>query len=366
VKRRILTIVSLVAAALLGLAACAPVAAQAQSTTLYVSTTGNDNNDGSSPLLAFATIEEADAHATPGTLVLVADGTYNVTDFGTTADGSVGSPIVFAAENPLGAVIVGSNTAGPAVWRSYGDHVVIDGFELSGANDDGLIVSGSHTQILNNRAESFTNTCMSVYTSAYDQVNIDFIGNVAAWCGSSNQDHGIYVAHTGGIVANNIAYGNRGYGIHCWHACDRLQIVNNLVFNNDEGGIVVGQGDDPNNGAVPADYMLVANNIAVGNGTHEGIRESGATGPNNLYLNNLVNGNAIGGVDIIGGGAERGTVTSSPGFVNYQSNGSGDYHLAGGSAARNTGHPHVAHPVAVDGTVRPQGSAPDMGVYEQN
>ena len=38
-------------------------------------------------------------------------------------------------------------------------------------------------------------------------------------------------------------------------------ITNNLVFDNGEGGILIGQGDGPNNGDVAADDMVVANNI---------------------------------------------------------------------------------------------------------
>ena len=46
------------------------------------------------------------------------------------------------------------------------------------------------------------------------------------------------MGHARGTVSNNIAYGNPGFGIHCWQACDELVIANNLVFDNGEGGIV--------------------------------------------------------------------------------------------------------------------------------
>ena len=45
---------------------------------------------------------------------------------------------------------------------------------------------------------------------------------------------------------NNIVYRTSGWGIHLWHApYHRLTIANNLVFNNANGGIVVGAGDGP-------------------------------------------------------------------------------------------------------------------------
>ena len=109
-------------------------------------------------------------------------------------------------------------------------------------------------------------------------------------CGASSLDYGIYVSHPGATVANNV-YGNAGYGIHCWHNCNHLVVSHNLVFDNGEGGILIGQGDDPNNGQVAADNFVVSDNIAVSNGKH-GIAESGATGPNNRYLHNIVSGNA--------------------------------------------------------------------------
>ena len=75
-------------------------------------------------------------------------------------------------------------------------------------------------------------------------------------------------------------------------------ITNNLLFDNGEGGILIGQGDGPNNGDVDADNMLVANNIVIDNRGSQGIRESGATGSNNRYLNNNVVGNAVDGIGL--------------------------------------------------------------------
>ena len=74
-------------------------------------------------------------------------------------------------------------------------------------------------------------------------------------------------------------------GLSGWVMASRVS--NNVLFDNAEGGIVVGQGDGPNNGSVAADHFVVSNNIAVDNGK-EGIKESGTTGSHNRFLNNIL------------------------------------------------------------------------------
>jgi pectate disaccharide-lyase len=189
------------------------------------------------------------------------------------------------------------------------------------------------------------------------------IGNVTFGCGEDSLDHGIYVSHTRGVVSNNISYGNAGFGIHCWHNCNELDISNNLVFDNPEGGIVVGQGDSPNYGDVPADNFVVSNNIAIDNG-REGIRESGATGPNNEFLNNILWNNEDDRI-LLKTGTADGTIVGDPGFVNFQPDGSGDYRLQSGSPAVDAGVAAGAPLTAIDGTPRPQSSGVDIGIYER-
>jgi hypothetical protein len=140
-----------------------------------------------------------------------------------------------------------------------------------------------------------------------------------------------------------------------------MTISNNVTFNNG-GGIIVGQGDSPNYGRTPADAMTVANNIAIANRV-AGITETGANGPHNRYLNNIVFGN---GTDRIStkAGTESGTVEADPGFVQYRPDGSGDYRLRVGSPGIDTGTVIGAAPDAIDGIRRPQGRGYDIGAYE--
>ena len=81
----------------------------------------------------FRTIKQAARLATPGTTVLVADGTYEGA-FTTRAAGAPrtpGSPT--SSANKWGAKLVGNGPSDEdAVWRNYGDYVDIQGFDISG------------------------------------------------------------------------------------------------------------------------------------------------------------------------------------------------------------------------------------------
>ena len=328
--------------------------------TLYVSPDGDDAAPGThdAPLRSIGRAAEL---ATPGTLVRVAGGKYEES-ITTETSGTADAPITYLSDPRNAAEVVGTGGEG-ATWRNKGDHVEIVGFTITGDTVDGLLNKGSFVRIIANRVSDFGGgNCISTARSGYTLHDIDVIANVVHGCGGSSLDHGIYVSHPGGTVANNISYGNAGFGIHCWHNCNHLVISNNLVFDNGEGGILIGQGDDPNNGTVAADNFIVSNNIAVRNGEY-GIEESGATGPNNRYLNNNVFDNVAGGLDLHTG-QETGTITEWPEFVDFRMDGSGDYRLRPNSAVIDAGTTEGAIAMDIVGTPRPRGGGVDVGVYE--
>jgi hypothetical protein len=102
----------------------------------------------------------------------------------------------------------------------------------------------------------------------------------------------------------------------------------------------------------------VANNIVVNN--QVGIDEMGTMGSGNSYQDNLVynNGRNL----ILSTATATGTVTADPLFVNFQLNGSGDYHLQAGSPAIDRGTPTNAPATDFDGKTRT--AVPDIGAYE--
>jgi hypothetical protein len=328
--------------------------------TLHVSPDGDDAAPGTrdAPLRSIARAAEL---ATPGTLVRVAGGRYegSVT---TRTSGTADAPITYLSDPKDAAEVVGTGGKG-AAWRNKGDHVEIVGFTITGDTEDGLLNKGSNAAIVGNRVSGFTKgNCITTARSEYTLHDIDVMANIAHGCGTSALDHGIYVSHPGGTVANNISYGNAGFGIHCWHNCNHLVVSNNLVFDNGEGGILIGQGDEPNDGEVAADNFVVSNNIAVNNGEY-GIEESGTTGPNNRYLNNNVYNNVAGGLDLQTG-QEIGTITTRPGFVDFRPDGTGDYRLSANSPIIDAGTTEGAIGMDIVGTSRPRGAGVDIGVYE--
>src|SRR5207302_2625840 len=104
----------------------------------------------------------------------------------------------------------------------------------------------------------------------YGGTNISAIANVVHDIGPVGGQliQGVYEA-TSGNVENNLVYNVSGYGIHLWHDANHVNIVNNTVFNNHTGGILVGGGDFHTTTG-PDDYDFVANNI-VYNNSNEGI-----------------------------------------------------------------------------------------------
>jgi hypothetical protein len=57
------------------------------------------------------------------------------------------------------------------------------------------------------------------------------------------------------------------------------------------------------------------------------------------------------------------TLNADPGLVNYQPDGSGDYHLKQGSRAINSGTPHGAPTIDFDGAARSPARPPDIGPF---
>ncbi len=337
----------------------ASIALATPTTQLFVSPQGNDAGPGTqaAPLRSLA---RASGMARPGTQVVVAPGTYSGT-VQTQASGTANARIAFVSSTRGAAKIVTGGGGGEA-WRNSGNYVDIVGFDISGSSTDGLTDEGSFVRLVDNKVHGFRGgNCITTANNNYDLHDIDVIGNLAFGCGGSSLDHGIYVSHTRGVVSNNIAFDNAGFGIQCWHACNAMTISNNLVFNNPQGGIVIGQGDGPNNGTVKADNFVVSNNIAVGNG-RDGIRESGATGPNNHFINNMLWDNTINDINL-NTGSQTGTLVKNPLLASLSPDGNGNYRPQTGSPALGAGVSNGAPRTDIDGRGRPT-AAVDLGPYQ--
>jgi parallel beta-helix repeat protein len=349
-------------------ASAATPAAAASSHALYVSAHGSDSNNGTKAH-PFRQINRAADAAAPGTVVHVGRGTYDAVT--TTRSGTSRAPITYVSDSRWGAV-VNANRA-TSVWTNAGDWVNVKGFQLENATYNGLLTTASNGKFVGNNIHDLAAPDCSrggggVVAENYSSSNNDVIGN---WInhitvpGDCARIHGIYLQSPyAGRIVNNVVYDTPGWGIHLWHNANHVLISNNTVFNNRQGGIVIGgslEGNDQGPGVDSG--SVVNNNVVVSNGNW-GIREMGRVG-RNTYANNLLYKNAAGAYQLIGGGRPTGTVTGNPGFNRFDPNGRGDYRLRTGSPAVNKGTMSGALGYDFSGHKRPHGGRADIGAFER-
>jgi Right handed beta helix region len=309
----------------------------------------------------------------PGSIVHVAPGTYaGVT---TSVSGTSSARIRFISDVKWGAKVRSAGIA--QVWQNGGSYVDIMGFDISGDGRLGILNEGSFVRIIGNLVHDIPAAGngaggrggAGIDNDSFTAGDNEVIGNVVHDIGNpavpGSEIQGIYHSNPRGHIVNNIVYRVQAWGIHLWHAADEVVIANNLVFQNGEGGILVGAGDAP--GGITDNHTVVVNNMVVANhdswGSGIAIYEFGATGTANRYLDNLIWNNSQ-GIVLQNGLIAAGTINADPLFVNYQPDGSGDYHLQPGSRAIHAGAMTDCPALDFDGAPRPFGSAPDIGVYE--
>jgi len=341
-------------------------------TTFYVSPAGRDAASGSASA-PWATIQRAADAARPGTIVHVAPGTY-IGSIKTTTSGTSAARITFLSDTQWGAKIIAPIS--DSAWENRGDYVDIEGFDITGDGRMGILNLGSFVRIVGNHVHDIPAKCgndggAGIDNANYEASDDDVIGNLVHNIGATltikcGTVQGIYHSNLRGHIMNNIVYRAWAYGIHLWHAPKSVVIANNLVFQNGEAGILIGAGDAP--GGVSASGMVVVNNIILNNpasswGKGQAIVESGQTGTDNKYINNLIWNNTQ-GIMLQNGVVAAGTINADPRLVDYQANGSGDYHLSASSPMIGTGTLTGAPPIDFDGRTRPANKPPDGGPYQ--
>jgi hypothetical protein len=292
----------------------------------------------------------------------------------------MGRRIRFVSDAKWGAKV--TSTTGDrhgVAWTVSADWVDVEGFDVTGDGHVGILVLGSYDRMIGNHVHHIPNLgqCQNgvsidgsggagIDDADYSAHDDDLIGNWVHDVGDPTQPcptvQGLYHSNLRGTILSNVSFRNQGFGIHTWHAAQYVTISGNTAFANGESGIIVGDGDSPGN--VTADYFVVTDNILVHNGRF-GITELGVTGTHNRYIDNLVFGNGAGALSLKQGVTEMGTLTSDPLFVAYQPDGSGDYHLAQGSPAIDSGTMEGAPAIDYDGALRPSGAGFDRGAFER-
>lgn len=232
--------------------------------------------------------------------------------------------------------------------------------------------------------------------------------------GNCRTVRGIYMARKS-TITNNVVFNNSENGIAVTHNSSNSVISGNTVFNNGgygtglngwsdgsgsttatccaPGGALNGLGDGITIAADPGvtqSNVVVTNNIVYNNGAANGKSTSsqtcgillgrqggsvtGAMVSNNLVVNTTTGNPKVSGGIPCGsnfapvqgfgnnGNTITGTIVSNPQFVNYQPNGSGDYHLASGSPAVWVGTTQGS--AKVDFESAPRHSPPSLGAFE--
>jgi hypothetical protein len=327
----------------------------AQAATYYVSTNGNNSNAGTETA-PFKTIQHAADVAKAGDTVIVMPGTYLETGAGNNRlggivsknDGTASARIRFVSKERWGAKVTTRASGGPAeaIWRSMGDYVDIEGFEIDGTDamaSPGIMVHGAYSRVLYNHVHHISVArCgggVGINSTGYDtNIGTEMIGNlihdarrphVNSCPGSSPVvGYGIYFATPHGKVQNNIIYNNGSVGIHLWHAPTETVVSHNLVFNNGRTGIVFGCGDKP---FIQCNRITVSNNIFM---NHEifAIREYGNNSPTNKVMNNIIYG--AGKIEMKNGTESGNLMGVNPNIPGLSS---GDYRLGSGSPAIDAG-----------------------------
>jgi hypothetical protein len=348
----------------------------ASGTVRYVSPTGSDTGDGSSSR-PWATIQHADTVVRPGDTVTVLDGTYKG-DVTLASSGTAGHPITYKAKNKWQAKLVGTGTGnGSAVVRLGGGYTAIEGFDITGSDANGIILAYTGTAASFNRAignyvhdmitPCDSNSGTAIETGGgHNYVGIthnDMIGNLIVnitpynGCPGGHQASGLYAEIPYSVIANNIVI-NAGYAIQAWHAASHVTIFGNTLVNNLRS-ITIGAGDSP--GGRVNDYSLVQNNI-IYNSTNTAIAETGTTGFNNQYVNNLIyRGDTK--ISLNNGLHATGTIIADPKFVNNTGTAAGNYRLQPSSPARGAGFAIAAVAADFNGRVRPPSGVTDLGAH---
>jgi len=395
-----------------------------KATVLYVSPAGSDFNTGLQTQ-PFRQIRAALAAVHPGDTVLVSDGTYLGFDVDN-VQGLPGQPIIIQATGANVNVVPTTDRTDnrDTIFVTYSSFVVLDGLNSFNANRAAIRIDHSTSVTVRNGVYG-ANAVWGVYTDFSDNLLIEHnecYGSVtqhgiyvANSCVNptvrgnkvhDNYGSGIHMNGgldeggtgliTGGLIEGNVIYNNGaggGAGINM-DGVQTTMLRNNLFFNNHSTGIAMFQIDGA---AGPQGNQVLHNTFDMASDARWGLLISNTTGLNTVRNNILLNRNTAHGGLLYRTAADAGNVDSDYNIMDsittddgdtkislasWQAQGhelhsrsatlaslfvnpaAGDYHLAAGAPAIDTGATLFSVTSDLDNNPRPQGAASDIGCYE--
>ncbi len=327
--------------------------------TFYVAPDGSDSNTGSKDA-PWKTLQHAFTQLDPGETLLVREGVYRA-DLTYERVGTADAPITIA-NYPGETPVLEPLTREPLRVRGAAAWTVFEGLTFQhaapGSNYQNVYVLGSaHDVTFKRNTIRWARAGSGIFVDNTVQ-RIDLIGNrVYANNEPGVQRQGIYYEGQDGVIARNIVHGHtNGFGIQVKSGADRVVVAQNTTADNRYSGIVVMD---------TADEITVANNVSAFNGGY-GVRGFGSamTEPAGHVFGNLVFGNLAGGYGNQSAGIlsfDDQPLSADPLFVDRPG---GDYRVREDSPAIDAADDRYVFAPDPDGGPALSGGAPDMGAYE--
>lgn len=388
----------------------------AQAVDLFVSKSGNDNNNGSinSPFLTLKKGISTLNLATKGQshTLFVRQGSYSETLNGLPSGVSWSSPITISGYANETVIINPSGTCEIINFVASQQYIIFKNMILDGTNLFKSLDSGCYNISLRGNYIRFENLEVknspwngiigSGYNHEFINLKVHHNGYWATQAGYPPGNNGVYLTTNNSLIDGGEYYENSCFGVRFFDSSSTTSANNNIVRNakihhngrgiafdgtalcgSGGGGIVLG---DTNNAAInnivfnnywgistsagggrKVTAPLIYNNTLYANsyGLHVDPEAVNAQVINNIFYKTNYNANSGTGTvfshNLCSPQTTFCTLTAEP---NFKDAANLDFHLLPGSPALDKGMTLTQVPTDRDGTLRPQGQAYDIGAHE--